>query len=127
MRLDRTRSWRRVRAVAAGILVTGLLFAVRAEATELLLKDGRSLRGRMGETTGLAEVSAAEKRRTAEQIVFVNDDLRITFVSRRQIQKRYGPIHPWTTPKSSTANSRVGISVGTAAGRSRRSARPPAN
>jgi pimeloyl-ACP methyl ester carboxylesterase len=86
MRLDKTRSWRCVRPVAAGILVAGLLLAARVEAIEVLLKDGRILRGRKGETTGLAELSAGGESDTLKQIVFVNDDFRITFVSRRQVQ-----------------------------------------
>ena len=60
--------------------------AVRAEATKVILKDGRVLRGRVGETIGLAEQPGGETD-AIKQIVFVNDDLRITFVSCRQIQE----------------------------------------
>ncbi len=87
MRLESRPSWT---IAAAGILVAGLLLAVRAEAAEVLLKDGRILRGRKGETTGLAEVSAGGEGGSLKQIVFVNDDLRITFVSRRQVAGAQG-------------------------------------
>jgi predicted esterase len=52
----------------------------------LKLKDGRVLRGRKGETSGLAEVSAGGENEVYKQIIFVNDDFRITFVSRRQVE-----------------------------------------
>jgi predicted esterase len=71
--------------VIAGILAAAICFAARAEAREVLLKDGRILRGRIGETGGLAELSAGGESEALKQIVFVNDDFRITFVSRRQI------------------------------------------
>src|SRR5258708_7643006 len=87
MRLDRNWSWRLVWPVAAGILAAAPCVAARAQTTEAVLKDGRILRGRMGETTGLAEVSAGGEGGSLKQIVFVNDDLRITFVSRRQLEK----------------------------------------
>jgi pimeloyl-ACP methyl ester carboxylesterase len=70
----------------AGILAAGFLLAARADATELTLKDGRVLRGRKGETSGIAEVSAGGENEILKQIIFVNDDFRITFVSRRQVQ-----------------------------------------
>jgi hypothetical protein len=71
--------------MVAGLLAAGLLLAARAEATGVLLKDGRILRGRKGETGGLAELSAGGGNDTLKQIIFVNDDFRITFVSRRQV------------------------------------------
>ncbi len=83
MRLKSKRSWT---TAAVGILVAGLLLDVRAEATVVQLKDGRILRGRAGECTSLAELAAGGENGALKQIVFVNDDLRITFVSRRQIQ-----------------------------------------
>ena len=50
-----------------------------------MLKDGRILRGRTGETVGLAEQNGAGEGDAIKQIVFVNDDFRLTFVSRRQV------------------------------------------
>ena len=50
------------------------------------LKDGRILRGRTGETVGLAEQNGAGEADAIKQIVFVNDDFRLTFVSRRQVE-----------------------------------------
>ena len=69
-------SMRRARAVPAGIVAAAAIFcAVRAEATKVVLKDGRVLRGRVGETVGLAEQPGGESD-AIKQIVFVNDDLR---------------------------------------------------
>ena len=75
--------WRRAAAGIAGSLV--VLLAVAAPATEVVLKDGRILRGRTGETVGLAEQNGAGEGDALKQIVFVNDDFRLTFVSRRQV------------------------------------------
>ena len=41
--------------------------------------------GALGETTSLAEQSGAGEGDDIKQIVFVNDDFRLTFVSRRQV------------------------------------------
>ncbi|MEI8373604.1 MAG: PHB depolymerase family esterase [Planctomycetota bacterium] len=81
-----TRSWHGWQRSAAGI-VGGLvvLLAIPALATEVVLKDGRILRGRMGETVGLAEQNGAGDGDTLKQIVFVNDDFRMIFVPKRQI------------------------------------------
>ncbi len=73
--------WRRAAGLAGGLVV---LLAAAASATEVVLKDGRILRGRTGETVGLAENGIGEGD-ALKQIVFVNDDFRLTFVSRRQI------------------------------------------
>jgi predicted esterase len=75
--------WRRVAGGIAGSLV--VLLATAAAAAEVWLKDGRILRGRIGETVGLAEQNGAGDADALKQIVFVNDDFRLTFVSRRQI------------------------------------------
>jgi hypothetical protein len=72
--------------VAAGIVGSlVVLFAASAPATEVWLKDGRILRGRTGETVGLAEQNGPGDGDAIKQIVFVNDDFRLTFVSRRQV------------------------------------------
>ena len=68
---------------SAGSLV--VLLAAAAPATEVVLKDGRILRGRTGETVGLAEQNGAGEGDAIKQIVFVNDDFRLIFVSRRQV------------------------------------------
>ena len=80
------RSWHGWRRAAAGIVGSlVVLLATAALATEVVLKDGRILRGRVGETVGLAEQNGAGEADALKQIVFVNDDLRLTFVSRRQV------------------------------------------
>ena len=80
------RSWHGCRRAAAGIVGTlVVLLAAAAPATEVRLKDGRILRGRKGETIGLAEQNGAGEGDAIKQIVFVNDDFRMTFVSRRQV------------------------------------------
>ena len=82
------RSWHDWRRVAAGIVGSlVVLFATAATATEVVLKDGRILRGRTGETLGLAEQNGVGDAEAIKQIVFVNDDFRLTFVSRRQIKE----------------------------------------
>ena len=80
------RSWHGWRPAAAG-MVGGLviLLATAALAEEVVLRDGRVLRGRAGETVSLAEQNGAGEADSIRQIVFVNDDFRITFVSRRQV------------------------------------------
>jgi predicted esterase len=75
-----------------GSLLLVVFSAATAAPTEVLLKDGRVLRGRVGETVGLAEQNGGEGN-ALKQIVFVNDDFRMTFVSRRQI----AAIRPDTT------------------------------
>ncbi len=79
------RSWRGWRAAAgmAGSLL--VLLATTALATEVWLKDGRILRGRKGDSVGLAEQNGASEADSLKQIVFVNDDFRLIFVSRRQV------------------------------------------
>ena len=79
------RSWHGWRAAAgmAGSLL--VLLATAALATEVCLKDGRILRGSKGETVSLAEQNGAGEADSLKQIVFVNDDFRLIFVSRRQI------------------------------------------
>jgi pimeloyl-ACP methyl ester carboxylesterase len=51
------------------------------------MRDGRVLRGRQGETFGLAEMIDATDpgNSNIKDIVFVNDDLRMIFVPRKQI------------------------------------------
>jgi len=81
------RSWHDGRWAAGIAASLVILLAASALGTELVLKDGRILRGRTGETLGLAELNATGDADAIKQIVFVNDDFRITFVSRRQIKE----------------------------------------
>jgi pimeloyl-ACP methyl ester carboxylesterase len=60
-----------------------------AVATEVLLKDGRVLRGKIAPIASLAEVPKAPDAEGAgpiQLILLVDDDLRRTFVSKYQIQ-----------------------------------------
>ena len=79
------RSWHGWRRAAGIVGTLVVLLAATAQATEVVLKDGRILRGRMGETVGIAEQSGAGEGDAVKQIVFVNDDFRLTFVSQRQV------------------------------------------
>ena len=85
MRPEMTLSFRCAWPVAAGFLLAGLLFSARAGAAAILLKDGRVLHGRKGETSSLAEQPGAADADALKAITFMNDDLRIVFVPRRQI------------------------------------------
>ena len=79
------QAWRRAAAGIVGSLM--VLLAAAAPATEVWLKDGRILRGRTGETVGLAEQNGPGQADALKQILFVNDGFRLTFISRRQIEK----------------------------------------
>ena len=72
----------------AGVFAAAFLAAPAASATEVLLKDGRILKGKLGEAFGLSELTdSADPAARLKQIVFVDDDLRRTFVSKRQLQE----------------------------------------
>ena len=54
-------------------------------ATEVLLKDGRVLRGKLGSTTGLADLNLLEPNPNKDKAIeFIDDDLRRTFYSKLQ-------------------------------------------
>jgi len=58
-----------------------------ASASQLLLRDGRVLKGKQGEVVSLTEdEKAVEREHGPKLIVFVDNDLQRTFVSRRQVQ-----------------------------------------
>ena len=78
-------SWRPAAGYCLLLLAGG---AATASASQLLLKDGRVLKGRQGEAVSLAEQHnrPTEAEQGPKLIVFVDDDLRRTFVSRRQVQ-----------------------------------------
>jgi pimeloyl-ACP methyl ester carboxylesterase len=58
-------------------------------ATEIVLKDGRSLSGREGLTTGMADnpVNGFGPQGPLQLIVFLDDDLRRTYFSKRQVRE----------------------------------------
>ncbi|MGA2035682.1 MAG: PHB depolymerase family esterase [Thermoguttaceae bacterium] len=60
-----------------------------AGAAEVLMKDGRILRGSLGEVLGLSDAPAvvAAGRDNIKQIIFLDDDLRRIYVSKRQVQE----------------------------------------
>jgi len=61
-----------------------------ASAAEVLMKDGRVLQGRLAPVAGLAEVPRAlgpDGIGPIRLILLLDDDLRRTFVSKRQMQK----------------------------------------
>ena len=69
------------------------LAAPWASAAEVLMKDGRVLHGKLGKVGGLTDLNFFATADDAEQlklIVFLDDDLRRTFVPQRQIQD----VHP---------------------------------
>jgi len=79
-------------AAALGLLAVLVAWvpADRARGGEVLMRDGRVLRGKLGEVASLADVPsppAPDGSGPLRQIVFLDDDLRRTFVSRRQIQQ----------------------------------------
>jgi predicted esterase len=59
-------------------------------ATEIVLKDGRLLSGRLAKTSGMADSAIPSKsgpESPLQTIVFLDDDLRRTFVSQRQVKE----------------------------------------
>lgn len=60
-----------------------------ASASQVLLRDGRTLQGRLGLVDSLADQPGSADPRVGplRRILFTNDDLRRTFVSKRQVQK----------------------------------------
>lgn len=70
-------------------VVVGLASTASAPAVELVLKDGRVLKGKLGLTAGLAEEPQPVDPSGSgplQLILFVDDDLRRTFVSTYQKQ-----------------------------------------
>ncbi len=73
-------------AVVVALLVGAGPFALRAD--QVVLKDGRILRGNVGMVAGLAEVPQPPGPEGPIQMIrFVDDDLRRTFFSSRQVQE----------------------------------------
>lgn len=74
--------------VLAGFLFALAVCAKTSPAAQIWLRDGRMLEGKIGLVTGLAEVPKPprpEDQPEPQLIVFVDDGLRRTFVSKRQI------------------------------------------
>ena len=73
----------------AMVCAAGGLAAGTASATEVLLKDGRILKGKLGEAFGLSELvnTSDPDGGRLKQIIFLDDELRRTFVSKRQVQE----------------------------------------
>ena len=59
----------------------------RLEATEVVLKDDRIIKGRMGEVGGLNEMPAAAGSEKAQPVLLIDDGLRRTFVPKRQLKE----------------------------------------
>ncbi len=79
-------SWHGMRCKAA-VIVSSLIGLVGPiQASEIEMKDGRVLHGRLGETTGLSESAGAGDGNAIRQIVFVTDDLRMIYVARKQVK-----------------------------------------
>ncbi len=65
-----------------------LIWAHTAQASDVYLKDGRVLTGKIAPITGLSErlASPNQSAGAVRPILLVNDELRLTFISRRHIQ-----------------------------------------
>jgi predicted esterase len=71
-------------------LAGAIIPAVWASATEVVLKDGRVLRGKLGEVAGLAEIpqpNSPDGEGPSPSILLMDDDLSRTFVSKRLIKE----------------------------------------
>lgn len=74
-------------AVTSAFLV--LVLALRARAEKLLLKDGRTIEGRLWRLTGTAEKPKSVPKDGAPEVksvVMVDDELRRYFIPKRQVQ-----------------------------------------
>jgi predicted esterase len=77
-----------LRTAWIGVLLTAAWLATDgvAPASDVFMKDGRILHGRIGEVFSLADLPvAADTGDKIKQIVFLDDDLRRTYISRHQI------------------------------------------
>jgi predicted esterase len=66
-----------------------LLSLGRLDASQIQLKDGRVLEGKLGRVGGItmAPLAVTQENAGPQLIVFLNDDLRRTYVSSYQVQK----------------------------------------
>ncbi|MBI3839754.1 MAG: alpha/beta hydrolase fold domain-containing protein [Planctomycetia bacterium] len=82
------RSWLWSRFWSAFILVAVCFGCAHvAEGASILMKDGRTLRGKVGKTSGLAENPLPPKTDDPKTITFVDDDLRRVFIPTFQIRQ----------------------------------------
>jgi predicted esterase/tetratricopeptide (TPR) repeat protein len=79
-----TSVWRG--SIAAACMAAAGLAGGAASASQVVLRDGRVLKGKLGEAVSLAEQNAAATRDPGPKtIVFTDDNLRRTFVPRMQV------------------------------------------
>jgi predicted esterase len=78
-----------IRHGVVAALLGCLILNQTAQAIHVFLKDGRVLRGKIVEITGLSErlASPSQSAGAVRPIVLINDDLRRTFISQRHIQE----------------------------------------
>ncbi|MEN6450918.1 MAG: PHB depolymerase family esterase [Thermoguttaceae bacterium] len=91
------RNARSSRPAAWPAVLVGVLFLVSAagaaSAIEIQLKDGRILRGKLGQTASVAEgprLASPDGRGPIQNIKFLDDELRRTYFSDRIIDPRNG-------------------------------------
>ncbi|MBN2024456.1 MAG: peptidase [Pirellulales bacterium] len=89
-RHNRASAARAVRTRIGAVLLAALLVAAagglaRALTVELVMRDGRILQGSPGFTSGLIEQPQPPGRGVVQSIRFLDDNLRRTFVSKRQV------------------------------------------
>ncbi|MEX2113742.1 MAG: peptidase [Pirellulales bacterium] len=83
----RNRTWLRSTLWSAAWVALALQCAVPAFGSTILLKDGRTLRGRIGRTAGMAENPLKPDSEGPPTITFVDDDLRRIFVPTFRIKE----------------------------------------
>jgi pimeloyl-ACP methyl ester carboxylesterase len=81
----RNRTWLRSSIWTRCALVAALACATFAQGSTILLKDGRTLRGSVGQTAGMAENPLNPSSDGPRTIRFIDDDLRRVFVPTFQI------------------------------------------
>ncbi len=83
----RNRTWLRSTLWFAACAAMVLQGAAPAFASTILLKDGRTLRGRLGSTAGMAENPLKPDSEGPPTIAFVDDGLRRVFVPKFRIKE----------------------------------------
>ena len=82
--------------VSAAVLVVATVPGAKAE--EIVLRDGRILKGKIGVVSGLVDIPRMmdpEGGGPIPLILFIDDDLRRTFISKRQVRE----IRPGSAPE----------------------------
>lgn len=67
-------------------LLGGVCCATSVQATELILEDGRVLRGNLGMTTAVEERPLPVNQGYLQPILFIDDQLRRTFISKQLVR-----------------------------------------